>query len=57
MVLISHLSQALMLILEFLAKFVKHRLHLGKRSIGVFQGLFIVPLLSWKLQISDFQVT
>ncbi len=46
-----------MLILQFLAKFVQRRLHLGKCSISVFQGLFIVLLLSWKEQISDFQVT
>ncbi len=57
MVLISHLTKALMLILKFLAEFVKRRLHLGKCGIGVFECVLIVLLLAWELQISDFEVT
>ncbi len=55
--LISHLTKPLMLILEFLAKFVKRCLHLGECGIGVFECLLIVLLLAWEPQISDFQVT
>jgi len=46
-----------MLKLEFLTKFVKRCLHLGKCGIGVFECALIVLLLLWELQISDFQVT
>ena len=56
-VLISHLTKALMLELEFLAKCVKRCLHLGECGRGVFECLLIVLLLAWELQISDFQVT
>jgi hypothetical protein len=55
--LISHLTKSLMLILEFLAKFVKRCLHLGECGIGVFECLLIALLLAWEQQISDVQVT
>src|SRR6266699_1232413 len=55
--LLYRLTKALMLILKFLTKFVQRRLYLVKCSIGVFQCLHIVLLLTWELQISDVQVT
>ncbi len=55
--LISHLIKALMLVLEFLAKFVKRCLHLGECGIGVFERLLVVLLLAWQQQINIFQVT
>jgi len=57
MVLIYHLSKALMLELKFLAELIQRRLHLGECGIGVFQGLLMVLLLAWEQEISHFQVT
>jgi len=57
MVLSYHLSEALMLVLEFLAKFVKRCLHLGECGIGVFEYLLVVLMLAWQQQINIFQVT
>jgi len=56
-IVLSRLTKALMLILKFLTKFVQRCLHLVKCSIGVFESLLRVLLLTWELQISDFQVT
>jgi len=53
-VLVDHLAQALMLILEFLTKFVKRCLYLGERGIGIFHRLLIVFLLVREQQISAF---